>query len=310
MNKRPIIIDCDTGVDDAIALFLALKLPEFDLRAVTSTAGNVEVEKTTVNALRVLEMAGSPVPVYEGASKPLFREQVTAHYVHGKNGLNDLDLPLPKRSAESKAACDAIYDVAKECGGALELIAIGPLTNLGLAFIKYRELPKLIKRIYIMGGAASGGNVTPAAEFNIFADPEAADIVFGSGVPVHMCGLDVTMKAYLTPEEINEIGALGSPVAAFCRDVTQGVLRYSQSLGLPGMCMHDPVTVLYAADESLFKAEEAGVHVETKGKLTYGKTVCDIYSDKQFEKHNAFVVTDVVDREAFKKRLFSLIAQY
>lgn len=309
MNVRPVIIDCDTGVDDAIALFMAFKLPEFDVKAITSTAGNVEIEKTTLNALRIMEMANCSVPVYRGAAAPLFREQVTAHYVHGKNGLNDMDLPLPKRHAEEKPACDAIYDIAKECGGALEIIAIGPLTNLGLAFIKYRELPKLMKRIVIMGGAASGGNVTPAAEFNIFADPEAADIVFRSGVPVHMCGLDVTMKAYLTPAEIDELGALGSKVSAFCRDVTQGVLRYSLNLNLPGMCMHDPATVLYAADDAIFTAEEAGVRVETKGKLTYGKTVTDVFSDKQFPEHNAFVVTNV-DREAFKKKLFTLISEY
>ncbi len=309
MKQTPVWIDCDVGVDDALALLMACKMDDVKLVGVSSVAGNVEVEKTTVNALRVLELAGSDAPVYRGAAVPLLRNQVTATYVHGQNGLNDLDLPMPKRQAEAEKAHDALYAAAKAYAGELIVIAIGPLTNLGLALAKYKDLPKLVKKIVVMGGAAVGGNVTPAAEFNIFADPEAADMVFTSGVTVHMCGLDVTMKAYFTPAEIDELGALGSKQARFARDVTQGVLRYSLSLGLCGMCMHDPVTLVYALDDSLFSFDEAGVRVETKGKITYGKTVTDLYSDKQFPVHNAVVVTDV-NREAFKARVFELMGKY
>lgn len=308
MKRIPVIIDCDTGVDDAIALLIAGKLPQLDVCAVTSVAGNAEIEKTTKNAACVLALAGMDVPVYQGAAVPLMREQVTASYIHGKNGLNELTLPEPARPIQAIPACDAIYDVAKAHAGELTFIGIGPLTNLALAFIKYKELPKLLHRIVIMGGAAVGGNVTPAAEFNIFADAEAADIVFRSGVPVYMCGLDVTMKAYLTPAEIDKIAESGSAVGRFVRDVSQGVLDFSLNLGLPGMSMHDPVAVLYAAEDALFTTEHVGIRVETKGPITYGKTVTDLYSDKQME-HNAYIVTDV-EREAFRDKLMELLSQY
>ena len=309
MSKIPVIIDCDTGVDDALALLAAYQLPQLDIQAITTVAGNVTLEKTTRNTLQVLDLIGAKTPVYKGAALPLFREQVVAPYIHGESGLNNLILPDPARKPEETAACDAIYQYARKFPGELEIIAVGPLTNLGLALVKYRELPGLLKRIIIMGGAAVGGNTTPAAEFNIYVDPEAADIVFRCGVPVHMCGLDVTMKSFVTPEEMEDFAKLGTPVGKFVRDVTQGVLDFSIQHGVPGMCMHDPLTVIYAADNSLFTFEEAGVRIELKGKITYGKTVTDIYSDKQFEEKNAVVVTDL-DHAAFKKKLFDLIEKY
>lgn len=310
MNRRPVIIDCDTGVDDAIAILAAFRLPQLDIRAMTTVAGNVPLDKTTVNTCRLMDIVGADVPVYRGASKPVLAEPIeSAVSIHGQNGLGDLDLPLPKHTVEDKPAWDAIYEEALRCNGELELIAVGPLTNLALAFLKYRELPKYIKRIVIMGGSATIGNSTPAAEFNIYADPEAADIVFTSGVTVHMCGLDMTMKAWLSREEIENFAALGNEQGKFARDVLQGVLEFSLMLGLPGVSMHDPAAVLYAADDSIFTAEEAGVRVETKGALTRGKTVTDIYSDKQFDLRNAYVVTDV-DREALRDWLTSLIAAY
>ncbi len=310
MAKAPFLLDCDTGVDDAIAILLARHLERLELVAVTSVAGNVEIDKTTKNALRMLELAGIDVPVYRGAERPMFCEPVTAHYVHGQNGLGDLDVPEPKRKPEAIRAWDAIYEYARKYEGELTIVAIGPLTNLGLALAKYHDLPKLLRRIVIMGGAAVGGNVTPAAEFNIYVDPEAADMVFACGAPVCMCGLDVTIPAYLTAAELDELGALGSKQARFARDVVQGVLAYSEGFDppLPGMCMHDPVTLLYAEDDSYFTTEPAGVRVETKGILTRGKTVTDLYSDKQME-HNAFVVTGV-DREEFKRRVFALMRRY
>lgn len=307
-KRTPFLLDCDTGVDDAIAILLSKQLDKLELVAITSVAGNAEIEKTTFNALYMRELAGLDAPVYRGAEKPMFGTQVTAPYVHGQNGLADLPLHAPKRGTEPLAAWDAIYETAKAYAGELVVVAIGPLTNLALAFTKYKDLAKYIKRIVIMGGAAVGGNVTPAAEFNIYVDPEAADIVFTAGAPIHMCGLDVTVQAYLTPEEIEQLGALGSRQARFARDVTQGVLRYSLGLKLPGMCMHDPVTLLYAEDDSYFEYAEAGVRVETKGRITRGKTVCDLYSDKQMA-HNAVVVTGV-DRERMRERIFALMRRY
>ena len=309
MRKLPLLLDCDPGVDDAIAILLSKHLTGLELVAVTSVAGNVEVEHTTQNALDLLELAGmGHIPVYRGAEQPLFGEAKTAPHVHGQNGLNGLLLPPARRKPEAIPAWDAIYETAPRFGGELTIVAIGPLTNLGLALIKYKQLPKLLRRVVLMGGAAVGGNVTPAAEFNVFADPEAADIVFNSGLDVVMCGLDVTVPAYLTADELDELAALGSRQAEFARDVSQGLLAYSKGYGLPGMCMHDPLALLYADDETLLKIERAGVRVETKGRLTRGKTVTDLYSDKKMEK-NAWVATGV-DREAFKRRLFETMARY
>ena len=309
MNKQPMLLDCDTGVDDAVAILLTKYLNTLELKAVTTVAGNVEVEHTTRNTLQVLELAGMEyIPVYMGAEKPLLYEAVTAHHVHGQNGLNDMVLPKPKREPEAMPAWDAIYEYAKKYEGELTVVAVGPLTNLALAIAKYKELPGLLKRIVIMGGAAVGGNVTPSAEFNVYADPEAADMVFTCGAPVYMCGLDVTMRAYLSAEELDEIAALGSKQAVFTRDVMQGILKFYRTYKLAGVAFHDPVTVLYADDDSYFQTDFAGVRVETKGRLTRGKTVTDLYSDKQME-HNAYVVTRV-DRDIFKKRVFEILAKY
>jgi len=310
MKRIPVLIDTDAGVDDAVALLAALKLPEMDVKAVTSVAGNVDVENTTRNALTVLEMAGrEDIPLYRGASGPILRDRISAEEIHGKNGFNDMQFDVPVKKPEDRPAFDAIYDIAEEAGGELTVILLGPMTNLALALAKYKKLPGLLKRIVFMGGAASYGNATPAAEFNVFADPEAADMVMTCGTPFVMCGLDVTMKAYFLPEEMEALGASGRPVAKFVRDVTKGVMKFSLADGLPGMCMHDPLAVLYAADDSMFKSDSAWVRVETKGKITYGKTVTDVFSDKQMSPQNATVVLDV-DREAFRDRLTELITSY
>ena len=308
MNKIPIILDCDTGVDDAIAIMLANQIPQFDLRAITTVAGNVELEKTTSNSLRVLELINADIPVYAGAAAPLYRDQVTAGYIHGENGLGGIDLPLHRTAVPNITAWDAIHAEAVKYAGALELIAVGPLTNLGLAFLKYREMPRLIQRIVIMGGSATMGNVTPAAEFNIFADPEAADIVFTSGVPVYMCGLEATLQAYYNHDEIKRVGTLNSKPARFFHDVTQDILSFYHEFGMPGVCLHDPMTVLYAADDSIFETHHVNIRVETKGKLTQGKTVTDLYSDKKLEP-NAYIVTNV-DREAFQNKVYELMSRY
>ncbi len=309
MNRIPVIIDCDPGVDDTAALLLACQMPELDIRAVTTVAGNVGLDKTTANAKRVRRAIGANFPIYCGADKPMFRELHTAAEFHGADGFGGVELPIPDDVLPEEKAWDAIYRIAKELNGELVLIAVGPMTNVGIALAKYKELPKLIKKIVIMGGAAIGGNVTPAAEFNIYVDPEAADMMFCCGIPVHMCGLDVTMKAYITPEELEEIAAFGTPQAKLFHDVLQKGLEKYVGWGKPGAALHDPAAVLYTVYREMFTAEEAGVRVETKGPLTVGKTVTDLYSDKQFDDHNAFVVTNV-DREAFISKVKELIKKY
>lgn len=310
MNRFPVIIDCDPGVDDTAALLLASQLEELDIRAITTVAGNVGVEKTTANAVQVRHAMGKNFPIYRGADRPMFREHVTAEEFHGKDGFGGVTYPhkITNAEVEEEKAWDAIYRIAKECKGELILIAVGPMTNIGIALAKYKDLPQYIKRIVIMGGAAIGGNVTPSAEFNIYVDPEAADMMFCCGIPVYMCGLDVTLKAYLTAEELEEIGNLGSFQAKLFRDVMQVSLKKYLGWGAPGVALHDPVAVLYAVDDSMFETHHVGIRVETKGKLTAGKTVTDLYSDKQME-HNAYIVTNI-DRKAFVKKIKTLMAKF
>lgn len=308
MTKTPIILDCDPGVDDAIAILLANQIAKFNLRAITTVAGNVEVEKTTHNALRILKLIDAVIPVTPGADKPIVSEQVTAKAVHGKDGLGGVDLPASKQKPSTLPAWDTIYQEAVAFDGDLEIIAVGPLTNLGLAFQKYADLPRLLKRIVIMGGAATGGNVTPAAEFNIFADPEAADIVFTSGVPVYMCGLDVTRQACFTSEDLESVAALGNQPAIFFRDVMQDALSFLLNKGHKGICLHDPVAVLYTADDSIFETHHVGIYVETKDQVTRGKTVTDLHSDRKMEP-NAYIITGV-DREELQRRIMDLMARY
>ncbi len=308
MDRIPIILDCDTGVDDAIAIMLINKIKKFDLKCITTVAGNVEVEKTTRNTLRVLQLIDAGVPVYKGADRPMFRKQITAEEVHGHDGLGGIDLPLSSYDVKNLPAWDAIYQEAVRCDGSLEIITIGPLTNLGMVFTKYCNFKNLIKRIVVMGGSATSGNVTPAAEFNIYADPEAADIVFNSGVPVFMCGLDVTNQAYYTAQELEKLGKIGNQPAKFFRDVLQGVLSYSLQFGCPGVSLHDPMTVLYAADDSIFETHHVWIRVETKGQLTIGKTVTDFSSDKKYP-NNAYIVTNL-QRDAFQEHVYTLMSEY
>lgn len=310
MNRFPVIIDCDPGVDDTAALLLASRMDELDIRAITTVAGNVGVDKTTANAIKVRHAMGKDIPIYGGADRPMFKEAITAEEFHGPDGFGGVVYPHEITNTEigQEKAWDAIYRIAKETKGELVLIAVGPMTNIGIALAKYNDLPKYIKRIVIMGGAAVGGNVTPSAEFNIFVDPESADMMFCCGVPVYMCGLDVTMKAYMTPDELDEIASLGSFQAKLFRDVMQSGLKKYLEFGFKGVALHDPVAVLYAADDSIFETHHVGIRVETKGQLTAGKTVTDLYSDKQME-HNAYIVTDV-NREVFIEKVKSLMAKF
>lgn len=305
-KKIPVIIDCDPGCDDTAALLLAFRCPELDIRGVTTVSGNVALEKTTYNALRVLDVIGTDVPVSAGADRPMVREPVYAPHVHGEDGLHGIALPAPKREVTGKHAWDAIYEEAVAQKGELQIIAVGPLTNLGIALAKYGDLAEKIKRIVIMGGAAQGGNVTPCAEFNIYVDPEAAGMVVKSGIPLCVCGLDVTLKAYLTAGEIGEIKALGTPQAELFAAVTE---TNCEKVFCPaGAPLHDPAAVLFAADSSCFTVQRCWMGVETAGTITRGKTVTDCYSDAQKEP-NVDLVLDV-DREKFAARVKELLSNY
>ena len=311
IEKRiPIWLDTDPGVDDAMAMALLFAIPEYDVKGVSAVAGNVEIDKTFENARNLVAFFGrKDVPVYKGAARPLFREPRTATFVHGENGLGNETLPASDAPVEKKPAWDALYEAAKAAEGELVLVAVGPLTNVALALSKYGSLGKLLKEIVIMGGSASWGNASPAAEANIFCDAEAASTVFQSGVPITMCGLDMTLKTTMSPAELDKMGEL-NPTAKFLRDAAQHGLAYSQAHGVDGMALHDPTAVLwplYRGD--IFAGEEAGVAVETKGTITYGKTVTDLYSDKQFPFKNAFVLLEV-DKEKLFEAVTDLLKRY
>lgn len=309
MSKVPIWFDCDTGVDDAAALLLANYLDELEILGISTLSGNVPLEKTTINTLKICDLMGKKYPVYKGAEQPWIRPYEDASEFHGKDGLGGAVLPEPSYEAEQEQAWDALYRVAKEQNGELQVVAVGPMTNIATAISKYPELTKLIKCLLIMGGAAVGGNCTPCAEFNIYTDPHAAQAVFRSGIPVVMCGLDVTLKAYVTPEDVEEIAAHNTPVTRFFKESTANALNRCVGLGLPGISMHDSCPILYIVHPEMFKGEEAGVYVETQAELTLGKTVTDLYSDHQFEEKNTIVVLDV-DRAAMLNLLKTALYSY
>lgn len=308
MKRIPVWIDCDTGLDDAAALLVANRMENLEILGLSTVSGNVALEKTTRNTLKICDLMGADYPVHPGAARPWLREYRDASLFHGADGLGGAALPEPSRKPEAEAAWDAIYRAALARPGELALIVTGPLTNAATAIAKYPRLRVLLSRILIMGGAAVGGNCTPCAEYNIYTDPDAAQAVFRSGIPIVLCPLDVTEKAFVTPEDMAEIAKKDSAVTHFfcgaTRKAMQLNLRYSG-----GLCLHDVCPVLYLAHPELFSGEEAGVYVETRGALTLGKTVTDLYSDHQFEKKNAFVVLDV-DRKCFVQTVLDALWAY
>jgi inosine-uridine nucleoside N-ribohydrolase len=268
--STPIILDCDPGHDDAIALLLALASPELELLGVTTVAGNQTVEKTTANAIRVLELVGSDVPVAAGAGRPLVREPYVAAYVHGETGLDGPDLPPARRKPVDEHAVEFL---AERLDGAT-LVATGPLTNVALLLAREQASPK---RIVLMGGAIAEGNVTPAAEFNIWADPEAAARVFSSGIDVTMVGLDVTHQALLTDKHaarLRENGRVGSVVADLLD--FYGVF-HKQVYDFEGSPIHDAVAVAQVIRPDLFELRGLNVEIDRESELCRGRTVVDVW---------------------------------
>ncbi len=311
MSKIPVFIDCDPGVDDIFALFLAMNMPEIDVVGISTVCGNVECDKTFVNARKVVAMAGRDIPVYKGADAPLFKELVTAANVHGEDGMRGFGaaIPLPDKEPEKEKAWDALYREAKARPGELVLVAVGPMTNVAIALSKYKELPALLKNIVIMGGSVSWGNVTPAAEFNIYVDPEAAEMTFKCGAKICMFGLDVTEKAVILPSEVEEIGKMQSKPAQLIYNMCSSAMEFYLAHGSEGPYLHDPCAVMYIAYPELFSGKMAGVCVESKGRITRGKTVCDMFTDVKFPFQNTLVMTDV-NREEFVKKVIEIMGRY
>jgi inosine-uridine nucleoside N-ribohydrolase len=272
-----IILDCDPGHDDAVALLLALASPELQLLGVTTVSGNHTLDKTTANAIRVLDHVGRPeIPVAAGADRPLVRQRRDAAYVHGDTGLDGPDLPPPSRSAEPEPAVDWIASTVAAAGDQVTLVATGPLTNVALFLARYPELTPRLERIVLMGGAIGEGNVTPAAEFNIWADPEAAQRVFAGGVPLHMVGLDVTHRALMTPAHVGRLadaGGAGRLVADLYAFYAQ---FHRRRYGWEGAPVHDAVAVAHVVDETILTTNHCGVVVDTDSELSRGRTDVDL----------------------------------
>ena len=309
MERRPVFIDCDPGIDDAVALMMAFQAAELDVRGISAVAGNVGLERTLGNALKIVELSGAAAPVYAGADRPMFGAPIAAEHFHGEDGLLGAELPAPVRMPEAGPAWEALRREAEAWGGALEVVATGPLTNLGIALSLYPELAGLVRCVTMMGGAAAFGNTTPAAEFNVLADPEAAELVFRSGIPVVMCGLDVTHSTYITAREVEELAALGSVQARLAAYfMGSGIEENARQFRTGGAPLHDPCAMMYAIDRSLFESKPCWIGVERHGKVTRGKTVTDAYSDAK-RTANARLVTGS-DREGFIRRMLELFVGY
>ncbi|KNC08722.1 ribonucleoside hydrolase [Klebsiella sp. RIT-PI-d] len=309
--RHPIIIDCDPGHDDAIAIVLALASPELEVKAITSSAGNQTPDKTLRNVLRMLTLADrTDIPVAGGAAKPLMRDLIIADNVHGESGLDGPKLPEPTFAPQDCTAVELMAKILRESEIPVTLVATGPQTNVALLLNGYPQLHSKIDRIVIMGGSMSLGNWTPAAEFNIYVDPEAAGIVFQSGIPVVMAGLDVTHKAQIHEADIERFRAIGNPVSTVVAELLDFFLRYhkDEKWGFTGAPLHDPCTIAWLLKPEIFTTLERWVGVETQGKYTQGMTVVDYYF-LTGNKPNAQVMVDI-DREAFVNLLAERLNYY
>lgn len=308
MKKLPILIDCDPGHDDAVMLMLAIGCNLFDIKAITTSAGNQTQEKTLRNALKILHLLETDIPVYKGCDKPLFRNLIIADYVHGEMGLDGPSLSEPTQQPETLSAVEAMARILMDSPEKITLVPTGPLTNIATFLLAYPHLKPKIERISLMGGGAFRGNMTPTAEFNIYVDPEAAAVVFSSGVPITMCGLDVTHKALVFQEDIDRFRAIGNrtgQVVAELMDFFSIFYRRERPELNDGAALHDPCAIAWLIDPTMFVSKPCYVAVETTGTLTMGTTVVDFF-DVLKQPSNAEVVYDI-DRERYMKLIYEAV---
>lgn len=294
MQPRKVIIDTDPGQDDAVAILLALASPEdIDILGITCVAGNVPLDLTSKNARIVCELAGkTDVKVYAGCDRPMGRPLVTAEHVHGKTGLDGPNLPDPTMTLSDGHGVDFIIEILrKEPAGSITLCPLGPLTNIATAFEKAPDIVERVGEIVLMGGGYfEGGNITPTAEFNIYVDPQAADIVFKSGVPIVVMPLDVTHKALVTKSRNNAFRALDTPVGIAVAQMTDFFERFDkEKYGTEGAPLHDPCVTAYLIKPDLFTGRHINVEIETQSELTMGMTVADWWRVTDREPNALFI---------------------
>jgi len=311
MKKIPVIMDVDTGIDDAVALILAMSSPQIDLKGVTVVAGNQILDKTIYNTLSVVNYFGNgDIPVAKGAAKPLVKELYYDAETHGESGLGTARLPKPAIVPNKLDAVDFIKETLENSEEKITLVPVGPLTNIALLLMCYPHVKEKIDKIVMMGGGAFEGNMNAVCEFNMFVDPEAAQVVFDSGVDIVMCGLDITMKSYTTMEDILRIKATGSKAGEFCAEAF-GVYydRYVNNSRLPGCAVHDAVAITYLLHPEWIQTKRANVKMDIDGRETYGQTVCDMRPNRNKHLDNATVCLDI-DREKFIDLLVSACESY
>lgn len=275
---RRFLIDTDTASDDAVALVMAAKAPDVQIEAVTVVSGNVPLAQGVQNALYTLELAGCSAPVYAGLGKPLLRPLETAQNVHGYDGMGDIGLQLTGRLPAPGHAVDVLIETIRRYPGEITLVTLGPLTNVAAALLRDPGLAQLVHHCVMMGGTSDSiGNVTPVSEYNIWADPEAAKIVFESGLPIEMIGWDISRKyATFSPPESAALRAIGTPLAAFCVDIQSAVDSFATSTTqLKGYDLPDPIAMAAALDPAVVEYEHWTVVIETEGALCRGQTVVD-----------------------------------
>jgi purine nucleosidase len=308
--QRRFLIDTDTASDDAVALMMALRAPDIDVLAITTVAGNVNVEQATRNALTIVERCEAEIPVYRGLSRPLLRPARDATFFHGQDGMGDLHLPPPQRQPAAEHAVDALIRLISAHAGSITLVTLGPLTNIAAALIRAPEIAGQVAQCYVMGGAANTiGNITPAAEYNIWCDPDAAQIVFESGMPVLMIGHEHSLdSAVLTHGELAALRELGD-LARLAVDCNAAALRASTGwLREEGLTQPDPVAMAVAIDPSICTVRErCFVAVETHSDLTRGMTVADRWN--VLKRAPNIEVCYAIDAGRWKALLFDLLRE-
>lgn len=308
MKKLPILIDCDPGHDDAVMLMLAIGSGLFDIKAITTSAGNQTQQKTLTNALKLKELLGVDIPIYKGCDKPLFRNLIIADHVHGELGMDGPILPEPTLKQEPIPAVEAIAAILTNSDEPITLVPTGPLTNIATFLLAYPHLKSKIARISLMGGGGFRGNMTPTAEFNIYVDPEAASVVFNSGVPITMCGLDVTHKALVFQEDIERFRSIGNQsgkVVAELMDFFSIYYRSERPELEGGAALHDPCAIAWLIDPTMFTSKSCYVDVEVTGKLTLGTTVVDFFNVLKQVPNTEFVYD--IDREKYINLIYEAV---
>ena len=318
MKKIPVVIDCDTGIDDMISFALTLSSEKLDVLGITTVAGNQCVEYTTQNTLNGLKLMGrEEIPVAKGEEKPLYRPLRNAAHIHGKTGLGDyhFSFETEKKIVPEKAS-EFIHQILENSVEPVVILALAPLTNLARLILDYPECKKKIDKIVFMGGSIRTGNPTPVATFNVLADPEAAKLIINSGIPFYMCPLDTTKELYLTQEQIEMLGTIKNPVAemnkCLCSFYKRQVELNNQAVSrFKGLCIHDLCTAAYVTNPELFTTVRYQGDVETEGELTCGFTVID-YEDirKTPEKNKNINFIKSVDRDAVLKLYFQALEKF